>query len=62
MHTSSTGFNIGLNSVPEFQPNVVTSDQINGPVLAKVSRDWVVMIVLQNLKPEITHEVTLLDL
>ena len=25
-HTSGTGFDIGLNRVPEFQPDIVTSD------------------------------------
>ena len=55
MHTSSTGFNVGLNGVLEFWSNVGTSDQVSSLILAKVSRDWVVMIVLQNPKPEITH-------
>ena len=46
MHASSIGFNIGLNGVPEFWPNVITSDQVNSPVLSKMSSDRVVVIVL----------------
>ena len=54
-HTSSTGFNIGLNRGSEFWPNIVLSNQINSLVLTEVSGEWAGMIVLQNSKPEVTH-------
>ena len=46
MHTSSTGFNVGLNEVPEFWPDVATSDQVDSPVLTEMSSDRMVVIVL----------------
>ena len=36
-------------------PNIVPSDQINSPVLVKMSGDWVIMIVLQNSELKVAH-------
>ena len=46
MHTSSAWFNVGLNGVLDFWPDIATSDQVDSPVLTEVSSDRVVMIVL----------------
>ena len=43
---NSIGFNVALNGVPEFWPNVATSDQVDSPVLTEMSSDRVVVIVL----------------
>ena len=39
----------------EFLSNVVSSDQINSLVLTEMSGDQMVMIVLQNPKPEVAY-------
>ena len=34
---------------------MILSDQLNGPVLAEMSRDWMIMIVLQNSELQVAH-------
>ena len=55
MHASSTGFNIRLNGAPELRPNVFSTDEFERVVLSEMSRDWVIVFVLQDSKSKVTY-------
>ena len=44
-HTGGAGLAVVLNEGAEEQPSVVITDKLKGLVLAKVSRDWMVVFV-----------------
>src|SRR3979490_1321135 len=54
-HASSTGFNIRLNGAPELGPNVFSMDEFERVVLSEMSRDWVIVFVLQDLKSKVIY-------
>ena len=45
LHTGGAGLAIVLNQGTEERPSVVVTDELKGFVLAKVSRDWMVVFV-----------------
>ena len=49
LHTGSAGLAVVLNEGAEEQPSVVGMDELKGFVLAKVSRDRMVMFVEENV-------------
>ena len=44
-HTGGAGLAVVLNEGVEEQPSIVITDKLKGLVLAKVSRDWMVVFV-----------------
>ena len=52
-HTSSARLNIFLHKITESRPSVVTTDEVNGLILARVSREDMVMFVMENTEPEV---------
>src|SRR3979490_3605439 len=54
-HASSTGFNIRLNGAPELGPNVFSTDEFERAVLSKMSRDRVIMFVLQDSRSKVAY-------
>ena len=44
-HTGSAGLAVVLNKGAEEWPSIVITDELKGFVLAKVSRDWMVVFV-----------------
>ena len=55
MHASSAGFNVRLNGVSEFGPDIISSDEFQCSILSKVSGDRVVMFILQYSESEIVN-------
>ena len=45
LHTSGARLAVVLNEGVEEQPSIVVTDKLKGLVLAKVSRDWMVVFV-----------------
>ena len=52
-HTSSARLNIFLPKIMESGPSVVTMDKVNGLILAGMSREDVVMFVMEDVEPEV---------
>ena len=55
MHASSTGFNIRLNGTLELRPNIFSMDEFECVVLSEMSRDWVIVFVLQDSKSKVAN-------
>ena len=53
LHTGGAGLAVVLNESGEEWPSVVITDKLKGFVLAKVSRDWMVMFVEKNAESEV---------
>ena len=55
MYTSSTGFNIRLNRAWELGPNVFSTGEFERVVLSEMSRDQVIVFVLQDSKLKVAY-------
>ena len=49
----STRITIVFDEGSHSGPGILTSDEVQCLVLSEVSRDWMVMLVLENLQPKI---------
>ena len=52
-HTGGAGLAVVLDEGTEERPSVVVMDELKGFVLAKVSRDWVVVFVEKDVELEV---------
>ena len=55
MHTGSARLTIFLNKFTESGPSIITADEINCFVLARVSGKDVVMLIVQNMELKVTR-------
>ena len=53
LHTSSARLDVFLNKITESGPSVVTTDKVNGLILARMSGEDMVMFVTENTEPEV---------
>ena len=54
-YTSSIGTNVRLNRASKLGPNAISTDEFKHAVLYEVSKDWVIMLVLQYLESKVTN-------
>ena len=52
-HTSGARFDVLLDEFTESRPGIVTTDEVNGLILSRVSGKDVVMLVAENAEPEV---------
>ena len=52
-HTSCTRFTIFLDEFTESGPGIIVADEVHCLILTGMSREDVVMLVVENLEPEV---------
>ena len=52
-HTSCTGFTIFLDKFTESRPGIIAADEVHCLILTGMSGEDVVMLVAENLEPEV---------
>ena len=52
-HTSCTRFTIFLDKFTESRPGIIAADEVHCLILARMSGEDVVMLVAENLEPEV---------
>ena len=53
LHTSCTGFTIFLGKFTESGPGIIAADEVHCLILTRMSREDVVVLVAENLEPEV---------
>ena len=52
-HTSCTGFTIFLDKFTESRPGIIAADEVHCLILTRMSGEDVVVLVAENLEPEV---------